>query len=66
MTQAIVLMPDRSLMSAGEYPAARRWLRACLVCRAGFAGRGTPVARATRRHTLGSPPTRDVVSGRIK
>ena len=31
-------------------------LRAFLVCRAGFAGRGIPVARITERHMLASRP----------
>jgi len=30
--------------------------RACLACRAGFAGRGTPLARATKRSMLASGP----------
>jgi hypothetical protein len=31
-------------------------MRARFECRAGFAGRGTPVARATERDTLASDP----------
>jgi len=31
-------------------------MRAYLACRAGFAGRGNPVARATEREVLASPP----------
>src|SRR5215510_8814407 len=38
-------------------------LRTCLICRAGFAGRGTAVARVRVRANL--LPTRDEVSGRL-
>jgi glutathione S-transferase len=38
--------------------------RACHSCRAGFDGRGTPVARATGRCALATTPTRDAVSRR--
>jgi serine protease Do len=38
----------------------RSALRASPSCRAGLAGRGTPVARTTKRPKLAFPPTRDV------
>jgi hypothetical protein len=41
----------------------RRSRRAYLVCRAGFAGRGTPLARATERLTLAPDPR--FISGRF-
>src|SRR6185503_17287591 len=41
------------------------WLRACLVCRAGFAGRGTAFARASDATLSRTPPTQDAVLGRL-
>ena len=39
-------------------------MRASLACRAGFAGCGTAVVRATERNMLASSPSRDAVSAR--
>jgi hypothetical protein len=43
----------------------RDLVRPSLVCRAGFAGRGTAVARATERSMLASVPDPRCISGRI-
>src|SRR6185436_14958207 len=40
-------------------------MHACHGCRSGFAGRGSPLARATARNTLASVPTQDAVLGRL-
>ncbi len=52
---------ERALLRALEPPGRRRahggtTTRAYPACRAGLAGRGTPVARTTERHTLAPPP----------
>jgi len=49
--------PEQRLVSMNLRGRSRGCVnRACLACRAGFAGRGTPVARITGRHMLASPP----------
>jgi hypothetical protein len=44
---------------------ARRLPRAYLACRAGFAGRGNPLERATERSMLASGPDPKCISGRL-
>jgi len=53
-----ILAPNRGTRLEGkpETPTVVSEMRAWLVCRAGFAGRGTPVARPTERHTRAFHP----------
>ena len=53
-------------MAGDDMSTARRMVAAqgLNVCRAGFAGRGTPSALSTGRHSRDPSPTRDSVSGR--
>src|SRR5206468_6011789 len=55
-----------ALLYAGATASAKSWfgVRAYLVCRAGFAGRDTPLAQAIERYNSLSGPDPRCISGR--